>query len=131
MKLQSKIILISIFALAVSCQKPVTTTTSNEDGFSSENDISSNEVISSSEEEIDTCQHLYEEISRSKGTIVEPGVIAKKCLRCEKIKEFPLYDLDEFVFEDQSFMYDGNAHELLIKGMIPYGTTVEYENYSL
>ena len=131
MKLQSKIILISIFALAVSCQKPVTTTTSNEDGFSSENDISSNEVISSSEEEIDTCQHLYEEISRSKGTIVEPGVITKKCLRCEKIKEFPLYDLDEFVFEDQSFMYDGNAHELLIKGMIPYGTTVEYENNSL
>ena len=132
MKLDANLILISIFALTVvSCQKPVNSQTSKEEDFSSEVENTSATTTSSSEEEIDTCQHLYEEVSSNKGTIIEPGVITKKCLRCGKTKDFPLYDLDEFVFEDGYFTYDGQPHNLLIKGMIPYGTTVEYENNSL
>ena len=61
-------------------------------------------------------------------TIIERGVATYRCSICHKTKEDYFYDLNEYAFEDQTFMYDGQEHRLTIKGLIPYGTTVEYEN---
>ena len=41
------------------------------------------------------------------------------------------YDLDEVAFVDNTYMYDGNEHEILIDGVLPYGTHVVYENNKL
>lgn len=64
-------------------------------------------------------------------TIIEKGTNVYRCSKCGRTKKEDVYDLNEFVFNNQTFMYDGYDHEITIKGMIPYGVTVEYENNSL
>ena len=134
------IALISLLSLsAMGCQKPTTSVTTSAEASEerpsstgTSEAFSSSTFITSSEEENDPCEHVYsEEVMIKKATIIEPGINQKFCTKCHKVKEEPFYDLDEFVFEDGYFMYDGKAHDLTIKGMIPYGTTVEYVNNSL
>ncbi len=94
---------------------------------------SSDEVNSSSSEEISVCKHtnLSEEEVIKEPSIIESGFIKYHCLECNEEFEKATYKLNEYVFEDAYYMYDGQTHDLLIKGMIPYGCTVEYENNSL
>ena len=103
--------------------------------------ISSNEEESkesSSESSIPSieqpvCLHtsLGEEEVIKKPSIIESGINKYECLSCGEIIEKATYKLDEYVFEDAYYMYDGQSHDLLIKGMIPYGIIVKYENNGL
>lgn len=103
--------------------------------------ISSNEEESkesSSESSIPSieqpvCLHtsLGEEEVIKKPSIIESGINKYECLSCGEIIEKATYKLDEYVFEDAYYMYDGQSHDLLIKGMIPYGTYIKYENNGL
>ncbi len=120
-----RIVLISIISLLIpSC---------GAGSLSSLVEDSSDEVNSSSSEEISVCKHtnLSEEEVIKEPSIIESGLAKYHCLDCNEEFEKATYKLNEYVFEDAYYMYDGQAHDLLIKGMIPYGTTVEYENNSL
>ena len=77
------------------------------------------------------CEHSLLETEKVLPTLLETGLNEIRCVKCGEVKERVTYDLSQYVFEDGYFMYDGNAHDLLIKGLLPYGTTVEYENNSL
>lgn len=111
--------------LLAGCNKP-------ESSISSSPFSSSFSAFSSSE--IETCEHDYVLKSESND---EPTIIQSKgkeyaCSKCGKVKyEEASYDLNEYVFTDHTYMYDGQEHRLVIQGMIPYGCTIEYENNSL
>ena len=76
-----------------------------------------------------TCNsHVLEDEIIHKATIIQKGVVRHKCSNCGGYNDEFYYDLDEFAFEDTVFMHDGNEHEMFIKGLIPYGCTVAYEN---
>ena len=75
--------------------------------------------------------HDLQETILKKATLLEKGIKNYKCSNCGADFNDYYYDLDEFVFEDMTFMYDENPHEVVIKGLLPYGTTVRYENNSL
>ena len=125
-----QIILVSIIALLTpSCGATHSISSLSSKG---EGDESSIEDVSSSED-ISVCKHtnLSEEEVIRKPSIIESGLIKYHCLDCAEEFEKATYKLDEYVFEDGYYMYDGEPHDLLIKGMIPYGTSVEYENNSL
>ena len=65
-------------------------------------------------------------------TIIEAQGTEYVCDKCGISKyQDASYDLNEYVFEDQTYVYDGKEHKAVIKGMIPYGCTVEYENNTL
>ena len=118
-----QIILLSIIALLVPCCGKGLSSTSKEE--TSEQPISSTSL--------ETCDHssLSEEEVIKEPTITESGLNKYHCLSCGQEFERTTYKLNEYVFEDAYYMDDGQSHDLLIKGMIPYGTTVEYENNSL
>ena len=125
-KIKSIILLCVISLLVPSCGSSFSS-----DSFSStdeESKESSSESIPPSEQP--ACLHtsLGEEEVIKKPSIIEPGINRYKCLSCGKDIEKNTYKLDEYVFEDAFYMYDGESHDLLIKGMIPYGTYVKYEN---
>ena len=62
-------------------------------------------------------------------TIIQAKGKEYVCSKCGKTKfEQASYDLNEYAFSDRTYMYDGQEHQLVIQGMIPYGCTVEYEN---
>ena len=76
-----------------------------------------------------TCSnHVLEDEIIHKATIIQKGVVRHKCANCGGFTDEYYYDLDEFVFEDKTLMYDGNEHEAFISGLIPYGCKVTYEN---
>lgn len=75
--------------------------------------------------------HVFKEEKVKEATIVEKGIILKTCEKCGYQEEKYFYDLKEFSFEDKTFMYDGNEREILIEGLLPYGTYVSYENNKL
>ena len=77
------------------------------------------------------CYHFFEEEIKKSPTLLESGIKELVCKYCGERKEEPIYKLDEFVFEDAFYQYDGNEHQAVIKGLLPLGTTVEYENNSL
>ena len=119
--MKKRIIVLSIFSIALtSCG--VTTS------FSS---MSSGIFSSTSSEEINTCEHSLLESEKKLPTLLETGLNEIRCVKCGQTSEKVTYDLSQYVFEDGYFMYDGNAHDLTIKGLLPYGVTVEYENNSL
>ena len=65
-------------------------------------------------------------------TIIQSKGAKYVCSKCGQEKyENASYDLNEYEFADQTYMYDGNEHQLTIRGMIPFCCTVEYENNSL
>lgn len=78
-----------------------------------------------------TCSHVYEEETIKEPTIIESGLKRYTCTNCGDYHDDVTYKLDEFVFEDGFFQYDGHEHSLVIKGLLPLGTTVEYENNTL
>lgn len=82
-------------------------------------------------EPISTCEHSYLETVIKEPTIIEKALNEIMCVKCGDYSLKETYDLSQYVFNDGYFMYDGQEHSLLIKGMIPYGTTIEYENNSL
>ena len=49
-------------------------------------------------------------------------------LRANLIIEKATYDLSGVTFEDKTVTYDGKEHEIVIKGELPEGVTVEYTN---
>ena len=79
----------------------------------------------------DCDNHVLEETILKKATLLEKGIKNYKCPNCGADFNDYYYDLDEFVFDDMTFMYDGNEHEILIDGLLPYGTRVVYENNTL
>ena len=64
-------------------------------------------------------------------SIISKGVIRKMCPNCGGFHEEFYYDLDECVFEDRTYMFDGNPKYLYTEGMVPYDVNVVYENNSL
>ena len=128
-KIKSIILLCVISLLVPSCGSSFSS-----DSFSSideESKESSSESTPSIEQPVCLHTSLGEEEVIKKPSIIEPGINRYKCLSCGKDIEKNTYKLDEYVFEDAFYMYDGESHDLLIKGMIPYGTYVKYENNSL
>ena len=114
-----KFVLISIFALLLSSCGSITTSQSENSSFSSS--LSSESI----------CYHFYDEEVIKEATILESGIKKLTCKYCEDTKEETIYRLDEFVFEDSIYQYDGNEHHAVIKGLLPLGTTVEYVNNGL
>ena len=79
-----------------------------------------------------TCpNHIPQEEIVEPATIIKRGIKRSTCPNCGGFTESYYYDLDEFEFADTTYQYDGKERELLIKGLIPYGTHVEYENNKL
>ena len=99
--------------------------------------LSSESIISSSSEkelsgDSKTCDnHIPQEEIVEPATIINKGIKRATCPNCGGFTESYYYDLDEFEFADTIYQYDGNERELLIKGLLPYGTHVEYENNKL
>ena len=93
---------------------------------SSPSSISSSSSNSSS---IEQCtNHSFKEETRG-ASIIQKGATIKTCEKCGYVEESNYtYDLNQFVFKDKVYMYDGFEKELLIEGLIPYGTSVKYEN---
>ena len=126
--------IILIILLLVGCQNTQTSNSSTTTDISSSFDStislsgpSSTSFSSSSS----VCYHFYDEEIIQEPTLLESGLKKFTCQYCGITKEEAIYKLDEFVFEDETFMYDGNEHDLVIKGLLPLGTVVEYENNTL
>ena len=123
------LLLMMIFGLSV------TACGGSSSSFSSENSSKENSSIgtsessnspSSSQEECTT--HTFKEVTRNP-SIINKGALVRTCEKCGYVEESNYtYDLDEFAFKSKTYMYDGQEKELLIEGMIPYGTTIKYEN---
>ena len=79
-----------------------------------------------------TCtEHVFKNETRSP-SIIQRGASLRVCEKCGYTEESNYtYDLNQFVFSNKTYMYDGQEKSLLIEGMIPYGTTVQYENNKL
>ena len=95
------------------------------------NSASSQNSFNESSGIADCNEHVFKETTRP-ASIIEKGAIVRTCEKCGYTEESNFsYDLNEFVFNDKTYMYDGTERELLIEGLIPYGTTVRYENNKL
>ena len=114
-----KFVLISIFALLLSSCGSIATSQSENSSFSSS--LSSESI----------CYHFYDEEVIKEATLLESGIKKLTCKYCGDTKEETIYKLDEFVFEDSIYQYDGNERHAVIKGLLPLGTTVEYVNNGL
>ena len=114
--------------LLASCN---TTTSSSLEQPSSHNESSH---TTSKTSETPTCDHdfVLQGNVDDVPTIIKANGREYVCSKCGASKyEGASYDLNEYAFKDQTFVYDGQEHKLVIKGMIPYGCTVEYENNNL
>ena len=92
------------------------------------------EIASSSSEfsSVISCnEHVYNEVKIKEATIIERGVILKTCEKCGHQEEKYIYKLDEYNYENKTYVYDGNERELLIDGLLPFGVTARYENNKL
>ena len=79
----------------------------------------------------DCDNHVLVETILKKATLLEKGIKNYKCENCHADFNDYYYDMDEFVFEDETFMDDGQEHRITIDGVLPYGVTVQYENNTL
>ena len=77
------------------------------------------------------CEHSLLETVIKEPSLLETGLNEIRCVKCGETFTKTTYDLSQCVFEDGFYMYDGQDHALSIKGLLPYGATVEYENNSL
>ena len=89
----------------------------------------SSSIGSSQSSSQDICNHVFKSETRE-ASIVERGSSYKVCEKCGLIQDEGNYTyyLNEFAFKSKTYLYDGKEKELLIEGLIPYGTTVKYEN---
>ena len=74
---------------------------------------------------------LSQETVIKEATIISKGVKRNSCPNCTGFKEEWYYDLDEFVFEDETYAFDNHERQLLIRGLLPLGVSVKYENNTL
>ena len=124
---KKSLMILSLVGIITGCNI-VSSSTSSESSFNSGSSTTSS---SSSSSGVSTCQHdfVFASDENEKPTIIQSQGAKYVCSKCGQEKyENASYDLNEYAFADQSFMYDGQDHQLTIKGMIPYGCTVEYEN---
>ena len=79
-----------------------------------------------------TCDnHVLTDTIKKEASLLEPGIKHLECANCGGFTEEYIYKLDEFTFTNATYQYDGGERELLIKGVLPYGVTVQYENNKL
>ena len=117
-----KLTFLFVLALALTGCNVVSSTISSSVSFNNDSSTKSSSSI---------CEHdfVYDSDAHDAPTIIQSQGAKYVCSKCGQEKyENASYDLNEYAFTDQSFMYDGKNHQLTIKGMIPYGCTVEYEN---
>lgn len=117
-----KLTFLFVLALALTGCNVVSSTISSSVSFNNDSSTKSSSSI---------CEHdfVYDSDANDAPTIIQSQGAKYVCSKCGQEKyENASYDLNEYAFTDQSFMYDGKNHQLTIKGMIPYGCTVEYEN---
>ena len=132
------LLLVTVFGLTLSLSACGNNQASSVINSSSEPEMSSSEIKESSSfnsSSVDTsseCTHVYRNETKN-ASIIEKGSTIKVCEKCGHIQDDSnfSYDLNEFVFKDKTYLYDGQEKELLIEGMIPLGTTIEYENNKL
>ena len=151
----NKLSLLLISASLMSgCTRPITSIVENnsntpssskvEENVSSSNDKSENNTtsnVSSSSSIMPTTSvntnpnncdnHELEETVTKEATLIDKGVKHFKCPNCHAEFDDYFYKLDEFAFEDTTFMDDGNEHQIFISGLLPYGCSVKYENNTL
>ena len=90
---------------------------------------SSSFVASSTNLNPDDCtNHQLTKTIIKEATLLEKGTVHYHCPNCGFDADGDCYKMDEFVFDDMSYMYDGNSHKVMIEGVLPYGVTVQYEN---
>ena len=138
--LKKSVLLLTIFGLTLSfsaCNKASNSSnsvhSSSEQEISSSLEESSSSISSSKADDSSLCaEHVFKSETRE-ATIIEKGATTRVCEKCGYVQEESnyTYDLKEFAFNDKNYMYDGLQKELLIEGLIPYGTTVRYENNKL
>lgn len=136
------LLLSTIFALTlsviacnnVSSEKSISSKP-EESSFSSDiifSSIISSSIIDELHNNPKTCDnHVLEESIRVEPTIIQRGIKRMTCPNCGGFTESYIYDLDEFGFENKTYVYDGNERELLIDGLLPLGVTVQYEDNKL
>ena len=90
---------------------------------------SSSFVTSSTNLNPDDCtNHQLTKTIIKEATLLEKGTVHYHCPNCGFDADGDCYKMDEFVFDDMSYMYDGNSHKVMIEGVLPYSVTVQYEN---
>ena len=152
MKLSNKklVLLLAIPSLIVGCAKPGTISSNNNQTSNQVSESSSKNSQNSQSETTsaapqssapisvtsvnynphDCTNHQLSEEIKTPATLLEKGVKHYHCNNCGADFDADYYKMDEFVFEDMSFMYDGNDHKVQIEGVLPYGVSVIYENNS-
>ncbi len=103
---------------------------SSDSSSSSESSSSSFSASSTNLNPNDCNNHQLVETVIKQPTLLEKGIVNYKCPNCGLDTNGDAYKMDEFVFDDMTYMYDGNAHKVMIDGVLPYGVTVLYENNS-
>ena len=145
MRLPAKkiVLLLAVTALLASCNQGINT--SNESEKSNQSDVTTSvpnssdtsELTSSSSEAPLTSvnynpnecnNHQLVESVTKEATLLEKGSKHYHCNNCGADFDGDYYKMDEFVFDDMSFMYDGKDHKIQIEGLLPYGVSVKYEN---
>ena len=120
------LLLTMIFGLSMTACGGSSSSFSSEKSLKENSSIDTSESSSSSQEGCTT--HTFKEVTRNP-SIINKGALVRTCEKCGYAEESNYtYDLDEFAFKSKTYMYDGQEKELLIEGMIPYGTTIKYEN---
>lgn len=110
--------------------------------FGSELSYSLSKPSYTAQEESYTLQHQDHDSSCSQNdftkesivkeaTIISKGVKRYSCPECQGFKEEFYYDLEECAFESATFAYDGQERQLYIRGLLPLGVKVIYENNKL
>ena len=126
---KKSVIFLAIIAMISGCNVVNSTSTSDSSSFNSDSSTSKNSSSDSSG--VPACEHdfVYASEENEKPTIIQSQGAKYVCSKCGQEKyENASYDLNEYAFSDRTYMYDGQEHQLVIQGMIPYGCTVEYEN---
>lgn len=123
------LLLAMVFGLSVTACGGSSSSFSNEDSSKENSSIGTSESSSSPSSSQEGCTtHTFKEATRNP-SIINRGALVRTCEKCGYVEESNYtYDLDEFAFKSKTYMYDGQEKELLIEGMIPYGTTIKYEN---
>ena len=141
MRLPAKkiVLLLSMTALLASCNHGVSESKTNQpDSNTSVPSSSDNSEVTSSTSQApltsvnynphECDNHQLQETIKKEATLLEKGTKHYHCDNCGADFDGDYYKMDEFVFDDMSFMYDGQDHKIQIEGLLPYGISVKYEN---
>ncbi len=141
MRLPAKkiVLLLAMTALLASCNQGISESKSNQPDSNTSAPSSSDTSeltpstsqapltsVNSNPHECDN--HQLVETIKKEATLLEKGTKHYHCDNCGADFDGDYYKMDEFVFDDMSFMYDGQDHKIQIEGLLPYGISVKYEN---